>query len=230
MPQATGQYGDRELQRRDRQLSGGADNDYRRRLEALYLPRLDRHRIGPEAQAWPNIFEQSVRFIALADIGIKPDDTVLDAGCGLGDFATYLADHDFQGRYIGVDALPQMVERARRARFADGFDVRFECADIRDDPVRWQADVVVASGIFVEMTEAEAHETIAALFRACRRAVSFSSLSSWDGSANEEGFLRLDPLRTLDFCRSLSPRLLLRHEYFYSDFAIYMYRDLPDVN
>ena len=98
MPQAAGQHGDRELQRRDRQLSGGADNDYRRRLEALYLPRLDRHRIGPEAQAWPNIFEQSVRFIALADIGIKPDDTVLDAGCGLGDFATYLGEHDFQGR------------------------------------------------------------------------------------------------------------------------------------
>lgn len=230
MPQAAGQHGDRELQRRDRQLSGGVDNDYRRRIEALYLPRLDQHRIGPQAQGWPTIFEQSVRFIALADIGIKPDDTVLDAGCGLGDFATYLADHDFQGRYIGVDALPQMVERARHARFADGFDVRFECADIRDDPARWQADVVVGNGILAMMTEEEAHETIVSLFRASRRAVAFTSLSIWDRSENEEGFLRLDPLRTLDFCRTLSPRLLLRHEYFYSDFAIYMYRDLPDVN
>jgi SAM-dependent methyltransferase len=230
VPQAAGQHGDRELFRRGGGLTAPADSGYRRRLEALYLPRLDRHRIGPEAQAWPNIFEQSVRFIALADIGIKPDDTVLDAGCGLGDFATYLGEHDFQGRYIGIDALPQMVERARRARFADGFDISFDCADIRDAPERWQADIVVASGIFVEMTEEEARETIAALFRACRRGVAFTSLSSWDRSENAEGFLRLDPLRTLDFCRTLSPRLLLRHEYFYSDFAIYMYRDLPDVN
>ncbi|MBU0725941.1 MAG: class I SAM-dependent methyltransferase [Alphaproteobacteria bacterium] len=195
------------------------------RLAALYRPRLQEYGAGPDAQGWPSSFEQKVRFAALAGIGIGPTDSVLDVGCGLGDFVDHLAEQDFQGSYTGIDLLPEMIEGARAREHPPTIGTRFEVADLAQDPQRWQADIVIASGIFVVMTEAEAHQTIATLFQACRRAVAFTSLSRWDPTENIEGYLRLDPAETLNYCRTLTPRVLLRHEYFLTDFTMYLFRD-----
>lgn len=199
--------------------------DYKARLDALYLPRLAEHGLGPQAQGWPSRLEQMVRFAALTGIGLSPGDSVLDAGCGQGDLLKHLEEQGFQGRYFGIDLLPEMIETANNLRPPPGIDACFAVADLADAPRHWRADVVLASGIFVVMTQDEAQAALAQLFAACRRAFAFTCLSSWDPTPNAEGYLRLDPAETLNFCRSLTPRVLLRHEYFLTDFTVYLYRE-----
>ena len=59
----------------------------------------------------------------LERLGLRGDETVLDAGCGSGRVTRLLAERLPRGRVIAVDASPQMVARAREELGADA-DVR----------------------------------------------------------------------------------------------------------
>jgi len=68
---------------------------------------------------------------------LKEGETVLDLGSGAG-FDCFLASKEVgpQGRVIGVDMTPDMVERARRAAEAGGYDnVEFRLGEIEALPV-----------------------------------------------------------------------------------------------
>jgi trans-aconitate 2-methyltransferase len=56
-------------------------------------------------------------------LGLRGDETVLDAGCGSGRVTRLLAERLPRGRVLAVDASPQMVARAREALGPD-VDVR----------------------------------------------------------------------------------------------------------
>jgi SAM-dependent methyltransferase len=68
---------------------------------------------------------------------LKAGETVLDLGSGAG-FDCFLASKEVgpEGRVIGVDMTPDMVERARRAAEAGGYDnVEFRLGEIEALPV-----------------------------------------------------------------------------------------------
>jgi len=68
---------------------------------------------------------------------LKLGDTVLDLGSGAG-FDCFLASKEVgpNGRVIGVDMTPDMVERARRAALAGGYDnVEFRHGRLESLPV-----------------------------------------------------------------------------------------------
>ena len=68
---------------------------------------------------------------------LVPGETVLDLGSGAG-FDCFLASREVgpEGRVIGVDMTPDMIERARRAAKAGGYDnVEFRLGEIEALPV-----------------------------------------------------------------------------------------------
>ncbi|MGH2954288.1 MAG: class I SAM-dependent methyltransferase [Solirubrobacterales bacterium] len=48
-------------------------------------------------------------------LSIRGDETVLDAGCGSGRVTRLLLERLPEGRVIGVDASPSMIEKARES-------------------------------------------------------------------------------------------------------------------
>lgn len=72
---------------------------------------------------------------------------VLDAGCGTGENALYLAQ---RGHYVwGVDAVEAAVEQARAKAADRGVDARFFVLDALDlSPLERTFDTVVDSGLF----------------------------------------------------------------------------------
>ncbi len=72
----------------------------------------------------------------LADIaGVRPGQRVLDAGCGLGGSACWLARRR-GAEVVGITLLPSQVARARQVARRRGLEdrVRFECADFARTP------------------------------------------------------------------------------------------------
>jgi SAM-dependent methyltransferase len=69
--------------------------------------------------------------LALARAGVEPGDRVLDIGCGCGETSIAIARLvGPTGAVLGVDISAPMLERAREAAKAEGFEnVRFEEAD-----------------------------------------------------------------------------------------------------
>lgn len=80
--------------------------------------------------------------------GIKPGDTVLDLGSGAGnDCFVARAEVGEDGRVIGVDFTPEMVEKARANALKLGYsNVEFRLGDIEEIPVGTdRVDVVVSN-------------------------------------------------------------------------------------
>lgn len=178
---------------------------------------------GPTVRAvdWGSAESQRLRFRVLTEVGDLARKSVLDVGAGLGDLCGFLADAVPGVRYEGCDVNPRMVAAAV-ARYPGG---RFRVADLLDEtsPVSGPYDYVLASGLFYLRDEEFLRATVARMFRLCTRGISFNSLSAW-AERREPGEYHADPLGVLAFCRTLSSRVTLRHDYLPHDFTVYVYR------
>lgn len=83
-----------------------------------------------------NGYDESMSFVSKYGEDIvkwlnpKPDERIVDFGCGTGDLAAKIAAHG--SKVIGVDISPEMVEKAR-AKYPE---IHFECAD----GMRWESE------------------------------------------------------------------------------------------
>jgi SAM-dependent methyltransferase len=181
-----------------------------------------RYGVDPRAVDWGSRASQGERFAALAAIGIARGARVLDVGCGTGDLLAWLRDRHIDVQYCGIDITSGMVEAAR-SRFPEA---RFERGSVLEwAPAAGDAfDWVVASGIFYRRSSRPFDFMKAAverLFALAGRGLAFNSLSTWAPSVDADEY-HADPLETLAFCRTLTPRVALRHDYHPRDFAIWM--------
>ncbi|MBM3347615.1 MAG: class I SAM-dependent methyltransferase, partial [Betaproteobacteria bacterium] len=153
--------------------------------------------------------------------------SVLDVGCGLGDFAGWCARQSIAPDYTGIDITPRMVELARECLPAHAFHDA-DLLALPEPPAGRRWDYVLASGIFAkrqENPEGYLREAVARMYSLCAVAVAFNVLSTWAPAAAEGREFHADPLRTLEFCRGLTPLAVLRHDYHPRDFTIYLYRE-----
>jgi RimJ/RimL family protein N-acetyltransferase len=190
------------------------------RIREHYVPLLREH--GPTFRAvdWGSAETQALRFRVLLDVGDWRTASILDVGCGVGHLYDELAGRAYAGRYLGIDALGEMVAAAR-ARHPHTV---FEEGDILAHDRRWTADYVLGAGLFTFGDAALMQATVRAMFDACARAVAFNTLSA-RADRQTPGEFHADPDETLAFCRALTPSVTLRHDYLPQDFTVYMYRD-----
>lgn len=167
---------------------------------------------------------QQTKFEVITQVMPVQGKRVLDVGCGFGDFTDYLIDHYTDFFYEGVDITPRMIQEARRLRP----DFSFQILDIMTQDPGSTYDLVTANGIFYLLGddgEFYMHQLIKRLYELSSEAVAFNSLSAWADKQEPEEFYA-DPISTLEFCRTLSPWVVLRHDYMPHDFTIYIYREV----
>lgn len=176
---------------------------------------------------WGSSASQQRRFEVLAAVADLNGRSVLDVGCGLADFATYLSSAEGRSgvpRYTGLDISQEMIRHARER----GPDLDIRQGNILDDGLE-TFDIVVGSGIFTLLPGERCdlvESIIAAMYDHANHAVAFNTLSSWTSHRRKDEF-HASPIAMLEFCRSLTERLVLRHDYHPRDFTVYLYR--PDA-
>jgi len=183
------------------------------------------HRYGIDFRAadWGSRQSQQKRFQVLSEAGDLRGRSVLDVGCGQGDLYAWLKQRKIKTRYTGIDITPQVIEAAGK-RFPR---VRFCAWDLLDASRRMAPhDYVFSSGIFTHRRTAPfgfLQAMVRRMFELSKRAVAFNCLSTW--AAGQQGTeFHADPLKVLAFCRSLSERVVLRHDYHPRDFTVYVYK------
>lgn len=190
-----------------------------------YADRLKR--LGPVVQAlgWRDDAQQQLRFSVIADgLSGVGGGSVLDVGCGFGDFRAYLEQRGLQVNYVGCDVSPDVLEVAR-ARHPDG---AFELRDILDNPYPpGSFDYVCLSGLFnhrLADNDAFLHRMLAAAFAACTRGVSANMTTDYV-DYRDEHLHYFSPERVFHFGQTLTRRVALRHDYPLYEFTIFLYRD-----
>jgi SAM-dependent methyltransferase len=192
------------------------------RIIENYRRLLVEHGSGPAVGQWSEE-GQRFRFAKLATIAPLGGKTVLDVGCGIGDFYPFLTQLYGPLSYTGIDIVPQLIERAT-LRFPDA---EFECVDLLSDPLAREFDYGLLSGVFNNaMTDATEFlfRMITAAFARCTQGFGFNFVSSYVNYRGED-MAHHDPVQVLDFClNNLTRKVVMAHHYERCDVAVFLYR------
>jgi SAM-dependent methyltransferase len=191
-------------------------------IAQFYSDLITRYGHNPRACDYGRAESQQIKFKTLAQVMPIQGKQVLDVGCGFADFADYLYRSCGVLDYEGIDITPRMIEEAHRLRP----HLSLKVLDILTENPEGSYDLVTANGIFYLLNQdAELYmqRLIAKMYELSSNAVAFNSLSSW-AENQEDGEFYADPLTTVQFCRTLTPWVVLRHDYLPHDFTIYMYK------
>ena len=170
---------------------------------------------------------QEKRFGALASLGDFHGRTLLDVGCGFGDFLDYLRAQGIEPRYTGIDICAPMIQRCRE-RFTDEA-ATFEVADVLEYAPARQYDYVVASGIFgleTPVTRERIEPTLRRMTSWARLGCAANFLSQFSAS-HAEARVYVDPCDVLNIGLVIAPAARLDHSYLPNDFTLFLYPQPP---
>jgi SAM-dependent methyltransferase len=175
-------------------------------VAAYYAAKLEAHGSTPEGVDWNGIDSHERRhrqFLYL--LNGSPNASIIDLGCGFGDFLRFLRAEGHQGSFIGYDIAPSMIEKARQIH-GESDDHRWR---VGAEPAE-TADFAIASGIFNVKGDAPndvwtryLYRTMDILAHAGRRGFAFNVLSlSSDPDKRRPHLYYADPINLLAHCLS----------------------------
>jgi SAM-dependent methyltransferase len=176
----------------------------RRDVATYYASKLATHGPTPQGVDWNGVASHELRhrqFLRLIE-GV-PDSSVLDLGCGFGDFFRFLRMEGHLGPYIGYDVASNMIAEALRLH-GEGGGRQWRIGAEPDET----ADFAIASGIFnvkgdieIKVWERYIYQTIDILARVGRRGFAFNVLSlSSDPERRAANLYYADASKMLSYC------------------------------
>ncbi|MFB9265925.1 class I SAM-dependent methyltransferase [Bradyrhizobium erythrophlei] len=190
-----------------------------------YSAKLEAHGATPQGVDWNGSESHHLRhrqFLRL--LADSRHSSVIDLGCGFGDFLRFLRDNGHPGHFIGYDVAPSMIEKARKLH-GEGED---RCWRVGAEPNE-TADFAIASGIFNvkgdvpnETWISYVQQTLDVLARAGRRGFGFNILSlSSDPDRRRSNLFYADPAQMLSHCISRYGRsIALLQDYGLYEFTV----------
>ncbi len=195
------------------------------KLEQHFDDRAELYSDGLQAVDWKSREAQYNRFQQLLKVvDISVPFSILDYGCGDGEFINFLNAHNLQFEYFGFDVSTQMLEKAK-ATFADSTNCHF-LNEINTLPI---VDYTIASGVFAmkfSFSEAEWKEymieKVNQLNQFSKKGFAFNCLTSYsDIEFQRADLYYADPLFWFDYCKKNISRLVsLLHDYPEYDFTV----------
>ena len=113
-------------------------------VNAVYSHYIDEHdKNQPECVGWLDGHENAlIRFQKIYEAGIDENDSVLDVGCGVAHFYTYLKrDKEWDGKYLGIDPNKKAIDLIDE-------DINAMHGTIDGLPDFMKYDWVIANGVF----------------------------------------------------------------------------------
>lgn len=174
------------------------------------------------ALGWRNDHDQLVRFEALSQIADLDDKSVLDAGCGYADLYPYLKKRfPLITHYCGIEQIPELVNEAiRRYRHLPGNSFIPRSFLHGYLPTK---DYVFASGSlnYGSAKPGFIFDAISRLYSACTFGLAFNLLKHMPADGT---LVAYDPENILNYCKSLSNKVVLKEDYAPEDFTVFIYK------
>jgi SAM-dependent methyltransferase len=184
----------------------------------FYSTALERHGCTAGGVHWNSEKTQYRRFEVIASLlpRVLGRHTVVDAGCGFGDFFCFLeAKERTPKSYLGLDCMPPMVEEARRRT---GREVRH--CDVLHDPLE-PADYYVCSGGMNLLKRAETRQFIARCYAHAKKGFIFN-LPEGDDESLVYNYFRPADIRALG--KELGADVRIKRGYLRRDFTAAFYK------
>jgi SAM-dependent methyltransferase len=149
--------------------------------------------------------------------------SVLEVGCGLGDFNKYLAAQKRDCAYHGYDIVPEYIAECRREFPQSKFEVR----NIFIDGIEGNYDTVVMSQVLNNRYQKSDNmqvmqRALELAFQHTRVSVSVDMLSTYVDFRNPDLFY-YSPEDIFRIAKVIAPRVLIRHDYRAFEFCVQLF-------
>ncbi len=195
----------------------------KRELLDFFDRHLRDHGDSPQAVRWTSEGQRRRHEAFRGIVGDLAGKSLLDFGCGKGDFYGFLRERGSLGDYCGVDVNAGLTALARR-KYPEA---EFLALDIEETLWERRFDVVIACGVFnlrIGGIAASMPETVKILFSLCREALHVNFLTARTPRHDVELFF-VEPSDLLRFAlEELSPQVTLRHGHLPDDVFLSVYR------
>jgi|TARA_B100001971_G_C18192924_1_gene539732 SAM-dependent methyltransferase len=187
-----------------------------------YEDRLNKYGVSVKTMGWRNQKQQFLRFRILKEISENLEGTsVLDIGCGFGDFYNYLKKNDINVKYTGFDISPKIIKKAKELHPNAIFEVR----DILQDKINKKYDYIFLSGLLnarLSDNEQFAKKIIPRMFKIAKTGVAVNLMSNHVDYREDQHYY-YSPEGIFSFCKTLTRYVALRHDYPLYEFTVYLY-------
>jgi len=204
-------------------MSQNNSRDDKVKIIEYFEKRLEQYGISPQTMGWRDKKQQYMRFCILAEIGNLNNHSVLDVGCGFGDFCDFLEKRKLKIQYSGYDISSKFIEIARK-RHPDKI---FKVKDILKENLRNKFDYVISSGICnlrISDNTNFLKKILVKSFELSKLGVAANMISNYVDYEDEDlYYYRSDEIFT--FSKNLTKRVALRHDYMPFEFTIYLYKN-----
>lgn len=187
---------------------------------SLYTGRMRKYGIGQKALGWLKN-RGHLRFEILCSLWDLNHASILDAGCGFGDFYGFLRKRGVEGfTYLGVDINPALIDVAASLYP----DAGFQAANIADAHLPQGFDYGFASGLFNDKLYDNAafiRQGLNMLHAHCRKGFAANFLSDRVDYFPEHTS-HANPAVILDICYDYSNNIVLRNDYMPYEFTVFV--------
>ncbi|MBD3799411.1 MAG: class I SAM-dependent methyltransferase, partial [Epsilonproteobacteria bacterium] len=163
----------------------------------------------PQGLGWHSKSSQEIRFHQI--LNLLPDQlsSVVDAGCGCGDFYLYLCKHRSDSiDYIGLDALSIMVHETKKRTGREA-----HTCDILEDDLP-KGEYYICSGALNILTKEQSFRFIERCYEASHRGIVFNFL---EGEVCSKTYNYLKSSEIQQLADKLGGRSIFRRGYYQCD-------------
>lgn len=201
------------------------DQQQRQRIVASQRDAWRRFGFHPNALFWSNREIQETRFRILLESGMQSGDSLLDVGCGFGDFSAWLEGQGIAVLYTGIDLSPELLAEGRRhypaLNLVEGDLFEF-------DPEPGSYDWVTLSGTLNRDHGDDgeyARATIRRMYDTCRKGIAFNLLDArHEWTRGRWDLQSFHPDEIAELASELSSDFKIRDGYLSNDFTVLIWK------
>jgi SAM-dependent methyltransferase len=191
----------------------------------LYKSKFEKYGVSPKSLLWKSKGAAHQRFRQFWKEIDFDNKSVLDVGCGFGELGNFLVKRYKNVDYLGVDIMPEFISKGKEIYPG----LKLMQRDYLADPITDKFDIVIASGILnsnVENNMEYRKKAIKTLFEGSKKVTAFNMLGNHPQPENDEesNVWYADSLEILEYCMSLTRRVVFRSNYHPRDFTVFLYK------
>jgi 2-polyprenyl-3-methyl-5-hydroxy-6-metoxy-1,4-benzoquinol methylase len=170
---------------------------------------------------------QRLRYECIISLLPLQDSSVLDFGCGKGDFYGFIRQKGIEAEYTGIDINKKLIEVAA-GNYPEG---KFLALDIDSEELNATFDYIILCGVFnlnIQSVKESVETIIEKLFRHTRKTLLFNCLSA-HSKTKDTNLVYFDPLEVLSTALKITKSVNLYHSHIEGDILLLLNKELNDL-
>lgn len=187
-----------------------------------YTNTFEKYGDSPKSLQWAGKNAAEVRYRELVSDLDFENKSILDVGCGMGGVIDYIKKKTKKINYTGIDLVQDFIKSARE-KYPK---YKFIVGDYFNDPQNKKYDIVMTSGTLNSGLDDLKYkkQAIKTMFENTKEAVVFNMAGNFPKPRNGKRVKYVDSKKILDYCFTLTNKLIFRHHYHNKDFTIVLFK------